>query len=368
MLTALLVTSSCGLLDEPTPSLTNPSTSETSEPSTEETTEPTTEATSEETTEPTTEETTEPTTEETTEPTTEETTEPTTEETTEEPTEPSSEEPTEPSTEPTPDPVPSTPAPGTLLSNRVLYADDIERLNQVSNDPGYGWWYHVPSERGQGIPATIDPGIARIIAEYDTMWNEPVEGEKRIYLTLDAGYEFEDNTSRILDTAKEKNVPLNFFITGSLIDNHADLVLRMVDEGHLIGNHTNMHYNQVQLLEDGEMDRLEQDIVTAARKYKDLTGEEFSPYLRPPEGKYSRQSLAVINALGYQPVMWSFAHRDWETDNQPDPARSLERVVGDAFDGSVMLLHTVSKTNVEILGDVIDELQAQGYVFRRLDE
>lgn len=386
VLAASLTLTACDLFGETTPSRieteltteasdsvsTTTEEEATTEPTTEpETTEETTEITTEETTTEAVEETTaetieEPTTEPSDETTvtseiTEETTATTEVETTAEPTTPSTTTTeTEPTTESTEPEQPS-------LSERGLSQEDIARLDQITNDPAYGWWYRRPTEKNQGIPATIDPGIERILANYEGIWTRPVEGRKSIYMTMDLGYEYEDHTRQILDIALEKDVKLNLFITGSFIDKNSDMVVRMTNEGHLIANHTDYHLNQPEELESG-YERLENDIVAAARKYRQVTGREFAPYLRPPEGKYSQRSLAVINTLGYTPVFWSFAYVDWQTDNQPDPAPSLELVTGEAFDGTVILLHSVSATNVEILSDVIDTVRSYGYEFYRLDQ
>lgn len=367
--------------DQVTTEDTEPESTETS--ATAETDKPTSEETAAETSdteETETETTAEPATEETT---AEPSTEPTTEETTAEETTAVSEtsddtpavtetEQTEPATSTSETIEPETTAEATepqvpALSEQRLTAEARTRLDEITNEPAYGWWYRRPAESGQHIPATIDPGIERILAAYDGIWTKPVEGRRSIYLTMDLGYEYEDHTTRILDIAQEKGVKLNFFITGSFIDDNPELVIRMTNEGHLIANHTNFHLNQPLELESG-YDRLESDIVAAAQKYRNLTGREFSPFMRPPEGKYSQRSLAAANELGYRPVMWSFAYRDWETDNQPDPVTSLQLVTGEAFDGSVILLHSVSATNVEILSDVIDQMRAASYEFYRLDQ
>ena len=167
---------------------------------------------------------------------------------------------------------------------------------------------------------------------------------------------------------QENNVTASFFITGSYIRHNPAKVRRMAEEGHQILNHTDNHPNLVDLLDQkgpeavlGELQRVEQ-------AYADLTGRRMPPIMRPPEGSYSERMLALLDRAGYTTAFWSFAYRDWLTDEQPDPAQALKKILDNLHPGSVILLHAVSETNVSILPDLIDTARARGYSFATLPE
>jgi len=187
------------------------------------------------------------------------------------------------------------------------------------------------------------------------------KGEKRVYLTFDEGYE-NGYTEKILDELKEKDCPAVFFVTYDYVCRNPELVQRMVDEGHVVGNHSMHHPNMTTV-----------DADTAVREIAELhnyVAENFNfqmTLFRPPEGAFSERSLVIAQALGYQTALWSFAYADWNPDKQMDPAQALPKVTDAAHDGAVYLLHAVSETNTEILPDVIDSLREAGYTFARLD-
>lgn len=236
-----------------------------------------------------------------------------------------------------------------------------ERLDNTKT----GWWY-IPGKQGQ--PATLQADVLKLINRYDVIWQEPLSGRKVVYLTMDEGYEYEDNTTEILNTAKVKGVPITFFITGSYLENNPDKVIRMAEEGHLVANHTTSHPNLVDLVaKKGEAGLLKElhDLETA---FQNLTGQDMPRIIRPPEGSYSERVLYYLSRAGYQTVFWSFAYRDWITDEQPDPAEAKAKILGQLHNGSVILIHAVSDTNVAILPDLIDGIRARGYEFALLND
>lgn len=180
--------------------------------------------------------------------------------------------------------------------------------------------------------------------------------ENRIILTFDQGYE-NGYTAPILDTLKEKNVKAIFFLTGDYAKKEDKLVQRMIDEGHVIGNH-GMTHASIPELSDSE---IEEEIMSLHNFIFDKYGYEMQ-YFRPPCGEYSEQSLAVTKELGYKTLFWSFAYVDWKTDAQPEPGVALERISGAGHSGGIYLLHSVSATNAQVLGDAIDSLRSKGFV------
>lgn len=184
-----------------------------------------------------------------------------------------------------------------------------------------------------------------------------VSDSKKIYLTFDEGYE-NGYTSRILDTLKDKNVKAVFFITYPYAKSETALVQRMVDEGHTLGNHSTKHqiYPDIPLAEAANDLTTLHDYVLAQYGYKMWL-------FRPPEGAFSEQTLALAQSLNYQTMLWSFAYKDYDVQNQPLVIEATDKIVSKAHPGEICLLHAVSRTNAEILGDVIDILRDKGYEF-----
>lgn len=181
--------------------------------------------------------------------------------------------------------------------------------------------------------------------------------EKVMTLTFDQGYE-NGFTPMILDTLKEKGVKAVFFIVGDYAKRQPELVERMRDEGHTVGSHSMKHYSMPEL----SANEAKEEITSL----HDYVSEHFGinmTLFRPPKGEYSERSLAVTNDLGYKTVLWSFAYADWDTKNQPDRQTSLNKLIERAHPGAIYLLHSVSETNANILGDFIDAMLAEGYTF-----
>lgn len=183
---------------------------------------------------------------------------------------------------------------------------------------------------------------------------------KNIYLTFDEGYE-NGYTNIILDILKEKNCPAIFFVTMPYVKDNPDLIKRMIDEGHIVGNHSVNHKSMPTL-----------DITTATNEITNLhnyvkkTFNYDMTLFRPPMGEFSEQSLAIAKNLGYKTVFWSFAYQDWDSKNQPDTNSALTKTVSSCHNGAIYLLHAVSKTNTQILPQFIDTLRQQGYTFNKM--
>lgn len=186
--------------------------------------------------------------------------------------------------------------------------------------------------------------------------------EKKIYLTFDEGYE-NGYTSKILDVLKAKNVKAAFFVTKPYIESDPELVKRMVAEGHLVGNHSVKHLSSPTLSDS----QLKNELTETAQAFEKVTGQAMPKVFRPPMGEYSERTLAVTSNMGYKTVFWSFAYKDWITTAQPGKDVAYNTVMSKYHNGAVLLLHAVSKSNTEALGDIIDSLRAKGYTFDTLN-
>lgn len=188
--------------------------------------------------------------------------------------------------------------------------------------------------------------------------------EKVLYLTFDAGYE-NGCTAKILDTLKEKQVPAAFFLVGNYIRQSPDLVRRMVAEGHTVGNHTMHHYDMSRLSDKAAFSK---ELTDLEALYKETVGQELPKFYRPPQGIYSEENLKMAQELGYKTLFWSLAYVDWNNDAQPTKEAAFAKLLPRTHNGAVVLLHSTSKTNAEILGELLDKWKAMGYRFGTLDE
>lgn len=207
-----------------------------------------------------------------------------------------------------------------------------------------------------------EEGFAHIIDANQALYVGNTK-KKTLYLTFDNGYE-NGYSAPILDILKEKNVPATFFVTGHYIQDQPDLIKRMAEEGHIIGNHSWSHPDMTTM--SNEQIRLE------LKKVKDgvalITGQDVMNYLRPPRGIFNNRVLAVSLEEGYTSVFWSLAYKDWEVNNQKGSEYAYQQIMKQIHPGSIMLIHSVSSDNAGALARVIDDARARGYEFESLDQ
>lgn len=221
-------------------------------------------------------------------------------------------------------------------------------------------WYIV--KRGNEIPE-FPPDSEFILSHNGVFIDKGCEasGEKKLYLTFDAGYE-NGNIGKILDILKSEEVTGAFFILGNLINKNPELVKRMADEGHLVCNHTVNHKDMTMLTEVEMLDNLKR----LEDQYRCATGYEMEKIFRFPEGKYSREKILTCEAAGYRTVFWSMAYDDWDNQRQPSAAAAIKKLLSTTHNGAVILLHPTSSTNVEILPVLIKAWKDKGYTFGSL--
>ena len=211
--------------------------------------------------------------------------------------------------------------------------------------------------------APIGPAGADQLKKYDAAYLGDTS-EKVIYLTFDAGYE-NGATERILDTLQKHNVKAAFFLVGNYIEKNADLVRRMAEEGHTVGNHT-MHHPDMSGISDKQAFTRELQDLEAL--YREKTGKSLPKYYRPPQGIYSEENLKMAKELGYRTVFWSLAYVDWKNDSQPTKEESFAKLLPRIHPGAVVLLHSTSETNAEILDELLTKWEEMGYRFGTLEE
>lgn len=188
--------------------------------------------------------------------------------------------------------------------------------------------------------------------------------EKVLYLTFDAGYE-NGCTAQILDVLKKHNVPAAFFLVGNYIEKNADLVRRMVEEGHTVGNHTMHHYDMSKISDPAAFQK---ELGDLEQLYQQTVGQPMAKYYRPPQGIYSEENLRQAKELGYRTVFWSLAYVDWKNDDQPTAQTAFNKLLPRTHPGAVVLLHSTSKTNAAILDELLAKWKEQGYRFAPISE
>ena len=207
------------------------------------------------------------------------------------------------------------------------------------------------------------PASGQVLAKYDAAYVGDAT-QKVLYLTFDAGYE-NGYTEKILDVLKKHEAKAAFFLVGNYIEKNADLVRRMVQEGHIVGNHT-MHHPDMSKL--SEKEAFSKELTALENLFKEVTGKELPKYYRPPQGTYSEENLKMAQELGYKTVFWSLAYVDWQNDRQPTAEYAFGKLIPRPHNGAVVLLHSTSETNAQILDELLTKWENLGYRFASLEE
>lgn len=255
----------------------------------------------------------------------------------------------------TPSPTKAAETPQTIAQSTppVTSADALDSID----NKGSGWGF----KKNKGAEPDIYDSTKKLFEKYDTYYMDQKK-PKALYLTFDEGYE-NGYTAPILDTLKKCGVPAAFFITGPYAKEQTELVQRMIEEGHVVGNHTVNHPNLPKLGTSAKMIKELNDLNAFVKEKYGITMK----YMRPPEGEWSERLIAAAQSEGYTTVLWSFAYRDWDTKKQQGAQYAYEQVTPYLHDGAILLLHAVSSDNAAALEDIINYAKEQGYEFRSLD-
>ena len=211
--------------------------------------------------------------------------------------------------------------------------------------------------------APSGPASSSALSQYDAVYvgndSEPI-----LYLTFDAGYE-NGHTEKILDTLKKHNVKAAFFLVGNYLQKNADLVRRMVEEGHIVGNHTTNHPDMSTIADQAAF---RAELEGVEKLFVEITGKELPKFYRPPQGIYSEENLKMAQELGYKTVFWSLAYKDWDNSKQPTAEYALGKLIPRTHNGAVILLHSTSATNAQVLDELLTQWKAKGYQFHTIDQ
>lgn len=235
------------------------------------------------------------------------------------------------------------------------------RSETVSADTETSWGL---SFREEGAPPEGNAS-AEYLSRFGAYYiDEKGARDKTIYLTFDAGYE-NGNTEDILDVLKEKDVPAAFFVVGNFVEDEPEILRRMEAEGHIVGNHTMTHPDMASI---ADIDEFRGELTELEEAYKAVTGKEMKKFYRPPRGVYSENNLKQAQDMGYTTVLWSLAYEDWYENDQPAREEALNLLNKRIHSGAIVLLHSTSKTNARVLGELIDGWREKGYKFESIDK
>ena len=242
----------------------------------------------------------------------------------------------------------------------VLFCGGVSAMFGLHDAIETGSWGLSFREEGEPPIGNADAASLR---RYDAVYLGDTN-DKVLYLTFDAGYE-NGCTAQILDTLKAHNAKAAFFVVGNYLETAPELVQRMADEGHLVGNHTWHHYDMSRIADEATFT---DELTRVEEKYRELTGQAMKKYYRPPQGVYSEDNLRMAQALGYRTVFWSLAYVDWLQDDQPTAEEAFSKLLPRTHPGAIVLLHSTSATNAAILDDLLTRWEEAGYRFGSLEE
>lgn len=247
----------------------------------------------------------------------------------------------------------------TFLLLSVFYIEMSQKSLTTSSASNTNWGLGF-SQKGQQPTGNAS---ADFLKQYNAYFIGSPD-KKVLYLTFDAGYE-NGYTPKILDALKKHDVKATFFVVGNYVKTAPDLVKRMLEDGHIVGNHTFTHPDMSKI---SDMESFKKEMCSLEDAYKEVTGQDIKKFYRPPQGKYSENNLKLANELGYKTFFWSLAYVDWYVDKQPTKEEAFEKLLPRTHPGAIVLLHSTSKTNADILDELLSKWKQDGYSFGTLDE
>lgn len=246
---------------------------------------------------------------------------------------------------------------GAAVRHFVIHVIENQETISYGAEGNWGLGFSQEGEKPTGNATADDLKL------YHAAYLDPTD-DKVIYLTFDAGFE-NGNTPAILDALKKHNAPAVFFVVGNFLETSPELVKRMVEEGHTVGNHTYHHPDMSRI---SDMESFAKELGEVEKLYQEITGTEMVKFYRPPQGKYSSKNLQMASELGYHTFFWSLAYVDWIQNQQPTKEQAFEKLIPRIHPGAVVLLHSTSSTNAEILDELLTKWEEMGYHFAPLSD
>lgn len=240
-------------------------------------------------------------------------------------------------------------------TDNVKNAEETSVLSEAEGNWGLGFSKEGEKPTGNAAPEEL--------AKYHAAFVDTTD-EKVIYLTFDAGFE-NGNMPAILDALKKHKAKGTFFVVGNFLETSPELTKRMVEEGHTVGNHTYHHPDMSQI---SDMEAFKKELEDVEKLFQQITGQEMTRFYRPPQGKYNVKNLEMASELGYKTFFWSLAYVDWLQDQQPTREQAFEKLLPRIHPGAVVLLHSTSETNGQILDELLTKWEEMGYRFAPLSE
>ena len=208
------------------------------------------------------------------------------------------------------------------------------------------------AHHGNETTPTVSVLGAELLEKYDGMYVGDTS-QKQVYFTFDLGYEA-GYTAEVLDILQEYQIKGLFFLCGNYLQ-QTDLINRMLNEGHQLGNHTNKHRDLPRLSENA----IRQDI-------GDLQLPTTAKFFRPPQGRFDDKTLRVAKEMGLRAVLWSLAIQDWQQKPKLNVAACTKKILERVHPGAIMLFHITNPGTPEMLRELIPALQNKGYTFGTL--
>lgn len=244
---------------------------------------------------------------------------------------------------------------GALTAKKVESVGVSALLHEKSENWGLGFGT-------EGKPPTGNAS-AEELKKYDAYFIGDTT-QNAIYLTFDCGYE-NGNTEPILDALKKHDVKATFFVVGNFLETSPEIVKRMIAEGHTVGNHT---YHHLDMSAISSMDAFKKETQDVENLFEQITGTPITKFYRPPQGKYNIENLKMAQEIGYHTFFWSLAYVDWYQDKQPTKDEAFGKLLKRIHPGAIVLLHSTSSTNAQILDELLTKWEEMGYTIKPLTE
>lgn len=246
---------------------------------------------------------------------------------------------------------------GSVTGKITAFFQQQEAIATASQSSSWGLSFQEEGKRPVGN-ATVEE-----LRQYDAFYARDTQ-DKILYLTFDCGYE-NGNMPAILEALKKHDVKATFFVVGNFISDNADLLKQMVAEGHTIGNHTLTHPDMSRI---STLENFKKELEGVESLYQEVIGKPMTKFYRPPQGIYSTANLSMAKELGYQTFFWSLAYVDWYQDKQPSREEAFDKLLKRIHPGAIVLLHSTSSTNAQILDELLTKWEEMGYSFSTLSE